>query len=611
TAPVVPVTRTTSGDKIYLSFFKPSSGAFWQGNVVKFGLNTDNEIVDSTGALATNPNGSLKETAEPYWSTLDWADTTKANGVLYSARNIYTYLGGGSALTAFTSTNITDPAVLGTPTHTVDEIIDYVRGKDTFTSENREFITGDVLHSEPLVYEYVFAGSTRTMIYFGANDGMLHAVNDADGTEAWGFIPPHQLPRLKDMLEGTEHLYFVDATPAIYHNDINGDKVIDSGEQVILVCGERKGSNGYFALDVTNPDTPTYLWRINQTAVDSYTPLTVIPELAESWSVPTFGRVKTSADADDPGTAVFFIGGGYDSTNAYGKAVLVINALTGAVEKKFDTGMAYSIPSDVRIIDINDDGFVDKAYVGDTGGYMWRLGKFTALDGTTPLVFPNTDPDITNWTAQIIFDAGSDKKFFYPPSVTLERGYDLVFNGTGDREDPCNATTDDLVFTVKDTHALVPSVLTPTDLYVIDVTDTAAVGYTIPDLDGSDSGWVYNLGTGEKMLAEGTVFYKAYYFTTFTPNDDVCVPGGRAKLYALNYKTGAAVYDWGPSLEIGGGIPSEPVLVVSDDDQKLFISVGSTNPDAGSDSEGAGIIAVDPDFPTHNFFYLWWKKLFN
>lgn len=616
TAPVVPVTRTTSGDRIYLSFFKPSGGNFWQGNVVKFGLNDNNEIVGEDDVLATNPNGSLVDDAKPYWATLDWADVTASNGVLYSARNIYTYLGTEVELTAasntFNDTNIT-AAMLGTPTYPVDDIINYVRGADILVKDgsgdpvgNREYITGDVLHSEPLVYEYVFSGSTRTMIYFGANDGMLHAVNDTDGTEAWGFIPPHQLPRLKDMLEGSEHLYFVDATPKIYHNDLNGDGVINSidGEQVILICGERKGSNGYFALDVTDPDAPKYLWRINQTAVDTYTPLTVIPELAESWSVPAISLVKTSDD-DTTGTPVFFIGAGYDSTNSAGNAVLVINILDGSVVKKFDTGMAFSIPSAVMTADINDDGFIDKAYVGDTGGQMWRLGKFTDVDGTTPLNFPKTDQNIINWAGQIIFSAGAGRKFFYPPSVTLEYGYDLVFGGTGDREAPCDDTTSDLVFVVKDIHDISPTALTESDL--IDVAFPAP-----PDLS-VDSGWFYELATGEKVLSESTVFYKVFYFTTFTPNSDPCLPGGSAQLYAMSYKTGGIVYsEWGGlSLEIGGGIPSKPVLVISDDGEKLLVSVGSTNPDDDSDSDGAGIISFDPLFPAKNFFYLWWKQLFD
>ena len=35
-----------------------------------------------------------------------------------------------------------------------------------------------------------------------------------------------------------------------------------------------------------------------------------------------------------------------------------------------------------------------------------------------------------------------------------------------------------------------------------------------------------------------------FLFTTFIPNDDPCLPGGVAKLYALNYKTGGSYYVW-------------------------------------------------------------------
>ena len=99
----------------------------------------------------------------------------------------------------------------------------------------------------------------------------------------------------------------------------------------------------------------------------------------ESWAEPRFGRVKTS-DSDTTGTPVFFIGGGFSADNTTGKAVLAINVLTGAVVKKFyndgyaNTDMNYSIPSTVNLIDENDNGFVDKVYVGDLGGQLLELG---------------------------------------------------------------------------------------------------------------------------------------------------------------------------------------------------------------------------------------------
>jgi Tfp pilus tip-associated adhesin PilY1 len=170
---------------------------------------------------------------------------------------------------------------------------------------------------------------------------------------------------------------------------------------------------------------------------------------------------------------------------------------------------------------------------------------------------------------------------------------------------------------VKDTHASA----TLQELDLVDVTDPTA---TPPDLqsetgdvDGNghvDQGWYIQLATGEKVLEEGTVFYKTFYFTTFTPNSDPCVPEGVGKLYALQYKTGAAVLTFGGanptrSVTVGGGIPSKPVTVITQTGVKLLVAVGSTNPDAQSHSVGAGILTKQPLFPSMNFFYKWWKEL--
>lgn len=601
TAPVVPVTRTTSGNKIYMAFFKPSDANFWEGNVTKFGLNNSNQIVQPDGNLATWANGALKDGAVPYWQTKDWADIAD----FYSTRTIYTYLGG--ALVDFVSGNVS-AADLGNPTHTPAEIIDYIRGKDVFdedengeTNENRAIITGDVLHSEPLVVYYT---SDTAVVYFGANDGMLHAVYDSEddthpdyGKELWAFIPPDQLARLKDIVEGADHLSFVDSSPKAFINDVDEDGVIEAGDQVILISGVRGGGSSYFALDVTDYSNPSLLWIIDSSQAD-------FSELGETWSEPQFGVVETTADPD--GVDVFFIGGGFSSDNTAGKAVFAVNVSTGALVKKFDTGMAYSFSSSVRVVDGDSNGFVDKIYVGDLGGQMWRFGKFTDAGGD-PLTFPNTDENIDNWTGQIIFDSTNARKFFYPPSIALEKEYDLIYMGTGNRDDACNAVCADRIYSVKDTHAAA----TLTEANLVDVTDPAAA---LPDIPGGDNGWYIQLAAGEKVLAEGTLFYKTYYVSTFTPNDDVCVPGGAGTMYALSYLTGEAALDFdGAELirsdEIGGGIPSKPVMVITEEGQKLLISVGSTNPEATSEETGAGIVAIDPLAPPINLFYLWWVEL--
>ena len=59
--------------------------------------------------------------------------------------------------------------------------------------------------------------------------------------------------------------------------------------------------------------------------------------------------------------------------------------------------------------------------------------------GGNPLSFPNCNENINSWTEQVFFktDDNNSRKFFYPPSVTLEKGYDMVFIGTGDRDNAC------------------------------------------------------------------------------------------------------------------------------------------------------------------------------
>jgi type IV pilus assembly protein PilY1 len=293
---------------------------------------------------------------------------------------------------------------------------------------------------------------------------------------------------------------------------------------------------------------------------------------------------------------------------------------------------------------------MDKVYAGDLGGQMWRFASFTNPDDGSTLTFPNCNEIINHasypWTGQVFFktDENNSRKFFYPPSVTLEKGYDLVFMGTGDREaaccnndtSACSSSEPDILCAVKDTHSS-STIIGERDLsgtlYPMDLVDVTDESDTPPNLNDptsdadsngfDDKGWYIRLvdssdnAVGEKALAESTVFYKVFYITTFTPNDDPCMPGGESKLYALSYLTGAAAMDFDDddtndrSVIIGGGIPSKPVMVIRDSGTNLLISIGSTNPDEESEDVAAGVLVIDPVVPDLNFFYLWWRELFN
>ena len=64
------------------------------------------------------------------------------------------------------------------------------------------------------------------MIFVGANDGMIHAIDARTGYEVWAFIPYNLLPKLRTLRDGQpveQFDYFVDSSPKIAEVKISGD----------------------------------------------------------------------------------------------------------------------------------------------------------------------------------------------------------------------------------------------------------------------------------------------------------------------------------------------------------------------------------------------------
>jgi len=68
----------------------------------------------------------------------------------------------------------------------------------------RPSIHGDVLHSRPIAINY--GGTRGVVVFYGANDGMLRAINGNQtgtgaGTELWAFVAPEHFPTLRRLRE--------------------------------------------------------------------------------------------------------------------------------------------------------------------------------------------------------------------------------------------------------------------------------------------------------------------------------------------------------------------------------------------------------------------------
>jgi hypothetical protein len=100
-----------------------------------------------------------------------------------------------------------------------------------------------------------FAGQhadRRSIIFFGANDGMIHAVDARTGYEVWAFIPYNLLPKLKTLTDGQpmeRFDYFVDSSPKIA--EVKIDTGLAHEWRSLLIIGQGPGGVFYQTFDVT------------------------------------------------------------------------------------------------------------------------------------------------------------------------------------------------------------------------------------------------------------------------------------------------------------------------------------------------------------------------
>lgn len=633
TAPVVPVQRSTSGDKMYISLFTPKSNSnFWPGYLIKLHIGTDGKLYasDETTAATDDDDVLYKELWDPTKPPYPyWEVHAVMKGMNLESRNIYTYLGNSDlndTSNAFRTTNTAiDDTMLDNPTKSPnaapaptarEDLMRYIRGYDSYDDnvddvydEKREYILGDILHSRSLIVDYVIDDqhpvNNERVIYVGTNDGMLHAFDDSDGSEKWAFIPPDLLPKLKDIVEEDGHQYYVDGSPIAYIKDVDNDENIEEsdGDQVIIIFGERRGGTSYTALDVTDPDDPQFLWRIdnidNSSTFGIPAPNLVITEMGQSWSEPEIGKVK---DGATPKT-VAIIGGGYwPDEQSKGNALYIIDITDGSLVTSFTSSdhanMTYSIPSAPLAVDTTFDNYINRVYVGDLGGQMWRFGcqRENAADTDTE------DGDVSNWTPRRLFQAESGTKIFYAPDLVLEPGYAYLYFGTGDRTDPMKILSEgavvDRFYAVKDKNENDDAFQTRvggflTESHLVDVTDNILSDPSATEEEkeiirtqlATMDGWFIRLtNDGEKALAAPIVIDGLLFFTTFSPVCDPCSFGGDGRLYVLNYLTAEAMWDLDEdgdidqddtSLVIGSGIPTEAVVTIGKNGERmLYVAVG-------------------------------------
>ncbi|HET7609072.1 MAG TPA: PilC/PilY family type IV pilus protein, partial [Gammaproteobacteria bacterium] len=655
TAPTVAVNafnRTQNLSDLFISVFRPSARMHWPGNLKRFRLDaTTGEIVDANGDPAIDPaTGFFADTARDLWSTSsggDGEDVEKGGAANLvpnsSSRVVYTYMGTVNKDLTHSDNRVqssngllTDAVLLtggaGDPTR--DQVIDFINGKDLPDTDQDNDVAeartqlGDPLHSQPVSMVYG-PGLREGLIFSATNDGMLHAFNLESGREEWAFIPP-------DFLDDQVQLY-MDDPAAAKHYGIDGDlalqvvadndATIESGEKVYLFFGMRRGGDFYYGLDVSDRSAPKLLWRIDGTT---------LPGIGQSWSTPVPTHVNVSGATQNADKLALVIGGGYDphhdndapSDDTVGNSIYIVDAVSGALlwhggktgtHKSFNVSgrsMDYAIPSDVRVIDIDGNGYADRMYVGDMGGQVWRF-DITNGNNATNLVAGGVIAQLgaaPNWSSATL---ANTRRFYYAPDVAFisARGYDFIHIGigSGTRGHPLSTAARDRFYALRDygwarkTQSDFDSLTPITDSALTAIT---AANQSVPQ--GTSPGWRLDLKNGsswlgEKVLAEARTFNNEVIFTTFRPGTagTSCVPQlGTNRIYRMS------VFNGSPVLNLDGS--ADPTTLTMSDlylesegaplpaPQMIFVDADRDAdgiPDAEDDTDGDGIPdSEDPDY---------------
>jgi type IV pilus assembly protein PilY1 len=587
TAPAVSVNsfnRTRNLNDLFITVFQATGNIHWPGNLKKYRLK-GTDIVDANNVLAVDPSsGFFADGARSFWSpSVDGSDVVAGGAANQipppNTRNLYTYLGNSAGPIKATGNVIAsgngalDNTILGLgqpgdPTRT--EVLDFARGVDV-TDEDQDGdvlearnVMGDPLHATP---KSVIYGPTLTdaVVFFATNDGYLHAIDPDTGVEKWAFIPSDFLPSLVDLYENesspNKH-YGIDGD-IIIQTKANNDGVIDAtaGEKVFLYFGMRRGGNVYHALDVTDPNSPQFMWRLDAST---------LPNVGQTWSAPVPTRINIATPNLDSDKMVLVVGGGYDptqdnltpSTDSSGNAIYILDSKDGDLlwyatqtgsPYKNNSDMQYSMPAEIKVVDIDGDRFADRLFAADMGGQVWR---FDVINGQAPASLINGGVIAQLGASTGATSSAEARRMYYAPDVALIRDDDHNFIhvgvGSGHRARPNSVFTRDRFYAIRSYEPfqaksqLFYDAITPiVEADLVDITPSNAAVVPIGSagwrLELNDGGWI-----GEKVLAEARTFDNKVFFTTFTPGAGAtannCEPAlGITKLYIVDIFNGSAV----------------------------------------------------------------------
>jgi len=539
----------------------------------------------------------------------------KLRNLGHASRNLRTCSTGGcSSLVDFNATNVAISAGLQTvtmsngtttttSTTTSDDLVNWVRGQNkgdgnttnqgitTFTqytkanadnvaldaNSTRPTIHGEVVHGQPLAVNYGASGTSDVVIFYGAGDGVLRAIDGNQtgttaGQELWGFIAPEHYSKLDRVHTNSPLVAYASVSGSIsptpqpktyfFDGPITGYQDANPLTKLWVYAAMRRGGNMVYAFDAaksgqkpSSTNQPTFLWKFGcASAGTGCGSATGESNMGQSWSPATVIRVKGITNP------LVVFGGGYDAcednddSNAacasvtQGRGLYVMDAQLGsaanyryispaAAAHNTSAGTVNVTPgrfvAGIAAVDVDGDGNVDLLYAVDTRGNIWRINTSNPASA-----YAGYSNGVADWPAPQLVGVVSDwstaaerRKFMYVPNVLVTSTSEtLVLVGTGDREKPAATSSAAQVknrfYGIKDSFKTTSNV-TPAIGYgsvsqgtnladLLNVTGLSSVDTTAL---ATKKGWFLDLFTGtapyEQVVTSPLTIGGVTYFNTY------------------------------------------------------------------------------------------------
>ncbi|WP_277058111.1 Ig-like domain-containing protein [Trichlorobacter lovleyi] len=453
----------------------------------------------------------------------------------------------------------------------------------------------------------------------GANAGIQATTTDKLGKEEWAFVPTHVMPYLKYLGDPLyPHLFYVDGPSLVIDSSIynhcgatnywdcdkqtrlrtdygtNNLDVATTSWRTILIGStglggasrnrtyncitnpgtdcvktpvDNLGYSSYFALDVTNPKEPKYLWQFfgDTSYGGNLGYATTGPVIVRTGGKDKNGR-WFAVFASGPTGPIDTINHQFQGRSDMQLKIFIVDLATGSLVREIFTGITNAFAGSMSNGAIDTDRSIvgSNGYYQDDAIYLGYVQKDTSVNPNTwtkggvvrLLTKESTDPN--DWVfSKVIEDTASVT--VGPVTTAIAKLQDRgngrlwLYFGTGRYYFKTASAIDDRdsrrrLFGIQEpcynqlgyVNDINPNCTDKFSGSLRDQTTTIATSLT-----SAEKGWYVDLDASTTIDAAERVITDpvaspagAVFFTTFKPNNDVCGFGGTSFIWALDYATG-------------------------------------------------------------------------